>query len=146
SLPCLAHLDDFVTGAHVAFRQYANVEPGASTRCQQCGHPGLAHPNADPITGDARLSDFEQRAADPTAVADAHGIVGQSFDRAVLAELSVDEVGPLELRLPITVRFDLVDEDGALLTAVPGKVTLTISVQIQAADSTAPTHCILPDP
>jgi len=28
-------------------------------------------------------------------VADANGIVGQSFDREVLAELSVDEIDPL---------------------------------------------------
>jgi hypothetical protein len=32
------------------------------------------------------LSDLEQRAADLVTVADAHGIVGQSFDREVLAE------------------------------------------------------------
>jgi hypothetical protein len=61
-------------------------------------------------------------------VADAHGIVGQSFHREVLAELSVDEVDPRQLLLPIAIRFDLVDEDGALLTAVPGQVALTVSV------------------
>jgi hypothetical protein len=49
------------------------------------------------------------------------------------------------LFLPVTIRFDLVDEDGALLTPVPGQVTLTVSVQIQPADPTAATHWILPD-
>jgi hypothetical protein len=67
------------------------------------------------------LGDLEQRAADLVPVADAHGIVGQSFDREVLAELSRDQVGPLQLLLPIAIRFDLVDEDGALLTPVPGR-------------------------
>jgi hypothetical protein len=38
------------------------------------------------------LSDLEQRAADLISVADAHGIVGRSFDREVLAELSGDEL------------------------------------------------------
>jgi hypothetical protein len=67
-------------------------------------------------------------------VADASDIVRQSFDREVLAELSVDEVGPLELVLPVAIRFDLVDEDGSLLTPVAGQVALTVSVQIQPAD------------
>jgi len=74
------------------------------------------------------LSDLEERAANPITVADAHGIVGQSFDGEVLAELSVDEIGPLQLLLPITIRFNLVDEDRALLTPVPGQVALTISI------------------
>jgi hypothetical protein len=49
------------------------------------------------------------------------------------------------LLLPVTIRFDLVDEDGALLTPVRGQVTLTVSVQIQSANSTAAMHWILPD-
>jgi hypothetical protein len=92
------------------------------------------------------LRDLEQRAADPITVADAHGIIGQSFDRKVLAELSVDEVGPLQQLLPIAIRFDLVDEDGALFAPVAGQVALTVSIQVQPADPTAATHRILPDP
>jgi hypothetical protein len=34
------------------------------------------------------------------------------------------------------MRFDLVNEDGALLTPVSGRVTLTVSVQIQPANPT----------
>ena len=71
---------------------------------------------------------------------------GKSFDREVLPELSVDEVAPVQLLLPIAIRFDLVDEDGALLTSMPGQVALTVSVQIQPADPTAARHRILPDP
>ena len=51
----------------------------------------------------------------------------------VLAELAVDEVGPPQLLLPIAIRLDLVDEDGALLTPVSGQVALSVSVQIEAA-------------
>jgi hypothetical protein len=91
------------------------------------------------------LSDLKYRAADLITVADAHGIVGQSFDREVLAELSVDEVCPLQLLLPIAIRFDLVDEDGPLLASVPGQIALTVSVQIQPARPAAPAHGILPD-
>jgi hypothetical protein len=91
-------------------------------------HPVLVHPNADAIAGNARLSDLEQRGADLITVADTHGIVGQPFDREVLAELSVDEVGPLQVLLPIAIRFDLIDEDGALLTPMPGQVALAVSL------------------
>src|SRR5215467_14197088 len=111
-----------------SFAQNAEIKPRPSAGRQQRRHPGLVHPNADAIAGDARLRDLEQRAADLITVADAHGIIGQSFDREVLAELSVDEIGPLQLLLPKVIRFDLVDEDGALLTPVPGQVTLTVSV------------------
>src|SRR6266542_5652855 len=145
SLLRLSHLHDFVAGAHRAFLLDAEIEPRPSAGSQQCRHPGFVHSNADAIAGNARLSDLEQRAADLITVADAHGIVGQSFDREVLAELTVDEVGPLQLLLPVAIRFDLVDENGALLTPMPRQVALTVSVQIQPGDPTAATHRILPD-
>src|SRR5262249_35566232 len=128
SLPCLSHLHDFVAGAHLALPQDAEVKPRPSTGCQQCRHPGIVHTNADAIAGNARLSDLEQRAADLITVANTHNIVGQSFYCEVLAELSVDEVGPLQLLLPIAIRFDLVDEDGALLSPMPGQVALAVSL------------------
>src|SRR5258705_5829880 len=145
SLLRLPDLHDFVVGAHVAFLQDAEVEPRPSAGCQQCRHPGLVHPNADAVAGNPRLSDLEHCTTYPVTVADAHGIVRQAFDREVLAKLSVDEVGPLQLLLPVAIRFDLVDEDRALLTAVPRQVALTVFVEIQAAHATAATHRILPD-
>src|SRR5690242_15545020 len=146
SLLCLSHLGDFVAGARLAFLQDAKVESWPSTGCQQRRHPRLIHPKADTIAGNARLSDFEQCAADLITITDAHGIVGHSFDGEVFAELSVDEVGPLQLLLPIAIRFDLVDEDGALLTPVPSQIALTIPVQIQPTNPTAAAHRIFPNP
>src|SRR5260370_2945938 len=121
SLVRLSHLHDLVTSAHFAFVQDAEVEPGPSAGRQQCGHPGLAHPNADAIAGNARLSDLEQRAADLIAIADAHLILGQSSDLELLAELPVDEVDPLQLLLPIAIAFDLVDENGSFLPPSPAR-------------------------
>src|SRR5262249_37436315 len=146
SLLRLSHLHDFAAGAHLALLQDAVIEPRASAGCQQCRHSGFVHPNANAIAGNARLGDLEQCAADLIAVADANGIVAPSFDREILAELSVDEVGLLQLLLPVAIRFDLVDEVRALLTSASGEVGLTISVQVQPADSTAATHRVLPDP
>jgi hypothetical protein len=48
--------------------------------------------------------------------------------------------------LPVAIRFDLVDEDGSLLTTVAGAVALTVSIHIQSADPTAAMHRIFPDP
>ena len=43
------------------------------------------------------------------------------------------------------IRFDLIDEDGALLATVSGQVALTVSVDIQPSYPTAAWHRILPD-
>src|SRR5262245_16166116 len=88
SLLRLTHLDDIVAGAYLALPQDAEVESRPSARCQQSRHSGLVHANADAVAGHPRLSDFEDRAADLITIADAHRIVGQSFDREVLAKLS----------------------------------------------------------
>ncbi len=58
----------------------------------------------------------------------------------------MDEVGPLQLLLPVAIRFGLVDEGGSLFTRMTAQVALTVSVQIQPADPTAATHRIFPDP
>ena len=142
----LPHLHDLVAGAHLAWFEDAEVEARPSAGRQQGRHPGLVHPDADAIAGHARLGHLEQRAADPISVADADDVVGQAFDREVLAELAGDEVGPLQLLFPVAIRLDLIDEHGALLTAVPGQVALPVPVHIQPPHPTAPRHGILPDP
>ncbi len=100
-------------------------------------HAGFVHANADAKAGDARLRDFEKRGADLKAVADAHGVIHQSFDRKTLAELPVNEIAPLQLLLPITIRFDLIHEHSSMFAAVPGQIALTVALEIQAAGATA---------
>src|SRR5262249_50250311 len=146
SLLRFSNVHDVVASADFAFLQDTEVESRPSAGCQQCRHPWLIHPNSHAIASHARLGDLEHCAADLITVADAHGIVRQSFDREVLAELSMDEVSPRQLLLPIAVRFNLVDKDGSLLTPVPGQVALTVSVEAQSADPAAATGRILPDP
>ncbi len=145
--PLLAFLDldDVVAGADLALLQDAEVEPRPPARGQQRGHARLVHPDADAIAGDARLGDLEQGAADPVAIADKDAVVGQAFDREVLAELAVDEVAPSELLLPVAVGFDLVDEDRAALAAVAGEIALAVPVEIQPARAQTPRRRLLPD-
>src|SRR5581483_10929114 len=145
SLLRLSHHHDFIAGAHLAFLQHAEVEPRPPARRQQRRHPGLVNPDADAVAGYAGLSDLEDRAADLITVADAHGIVGQSLDREVLAELSVDQAISLQTILPVAIRFDLVDENGPMLASMSGQVALPVSLQIQPADATTASHRILPD-
>src|SRR6516165_12648573 len=129
SLLRLSHLHDFVIGAYFAFLQDAEIESWPSARRQQRRHPGLVHPNADAIARYARCSDLEQCTADSITVADTNGIVRQSLDREVLAELSVDKVGPLQVLLPVAIRFDLVDEDGLLLTPVANQIAFVYQIE-----------------
>jgi hypothetical protein len=58
----------------------------------------------------------------------------------------MDEVSPLQLLLPIAIRFNLIHEDRSMLAAVPGQVALTVSLKIQPGDATATLHRTLPDP
>jgi hypothetical protein len=89
-----SYLHDFVACADFAFLQDTKVESRPPARRQQSRHARLVGADADTIASDTRLRDLEQRAADPVPVANADIGIGHAFDREVLAELSVDEVGP----------------------------------------------------
>ncbi len=88
---------------------------------------------------------LEQCVADLITITDAYGVVRQSFDREVLAELAMDEVRSRQLLLPVAIGLELVDEDGAVFAAVTRQVALTVSFQIQAACAAAAAHAVLPD-
>ena len=126
-------LDDLVSRLHLALLEHAEVEAGPAVRDEQRRDARVVHPDPDAVAGDARLGDLEDRGADPVAVADADLVVAQSLDREVLAELAVDEVASSELALPVPVGVDLVDEDRALLAAVPGQIALTVAVDVEPA-------------
>src|SRR5882757_10420812 len=124
ALCCLTDFYDVISCTDGALLQDAEIESGPSTGCQQRRHARLVRPDADAVARHPRLRHLEQRGADPIAVADAHCGVRHAFDREVLAEISVDETGALQLRLPMAIRFDLVDEHGPLLAPVSSQVTL----------------------
>jgi len=132
------NLDDLVPGLDLPFVADPQIKPGPTVGDQQGGHPWLVHPQAHPVAGDPRLGDLELRLADPVAVADAHLIVRQSFDREVLPELPVNETVTTELLLPIAVRLDLVDQHRAVLAAMAGEVALPVPVEIEPARHRGP--------
>ena len=143
-----ADLDNLIPAAYFAFLQHAEVEAGPVVRYQQGGHARLIHPDADAIAGNAGLRHLEECATDAIAIADANFIVGKAFDGEVLAELTIDEVGTSELFFPEAVGFNLIDEDGALLTAVTRQVALAVPVDVESAnlapalDRTLPYPCV----
>ncbi len=139
------HLHDLVTGPHRPLAQHPQVEPGSAVGDQQRRDPGVAHADAHPVAGDARLGHLELGRADPEPVTDAHLVVRQAVHREVLPELAVDEVVAAELGLPVPVRVDLVDEHGPVLPAVAGQVTLPVAVDVQSAHGHRAVDRLLPD-
>ena len=138
-------LEDLVTRLHLALFEHAEVEAGAAVGDQQRRDARIVHAQPHAVTGDARLGDLEQRGADPVAVADADLVVAQPLHREVLAELPVDEVASSQLVLPVAIGVDLVDEDGPLLAAVPGEITLAVAVHVEPADAARAADGVLED-
>src|SRR5215472_15393693 len=136
ALSGLSHLHDFVALTHLTFTENTEIEARTTARCQQCCHPGFVHPDAYAKACDARLSNLKQCGANLISVTDAYIVIGQSFDREVLAKLAVDEVSPFQLLLPIAIRFNLTHEDSSVFPSVPGEVALTVSREIQPAGAT----------
>src|SRR5581483_4747632 len=102
-LSCVADFHDVIAGSDLAFFDNTKIEPGPSAGRQQGGHARLIHSNADAVAGYARLRDFKECAADAETVADAHDIIGETFDREVFAVLPINEAGALQLFLPVTI-------------------------------------------
>src|SRR5262245_528324 len=138
-------LEDLVPRLHLAFFEDAEVEPRATVGDEESRDARLVHPETDAVTGDARLSDFEDGGADLVSVADADLVVAQSVDGEVLAELPVDEVVSFELACPVAVGVQLVDEDGALLAAVPRMIALPVAFDVEPAHSTRAVDRIFED-
>ena len=132
SPPTTRILHDLVAGFDLALLQNTEIETVSPMRDQQRRYLRLAHADAHPVTGDARLCHFERSAADPVTIANAHLLVGQAFNGEVFSELSIGEIVSTELALPIVIGVDLIDEDGPVLAAVPSQVPLSVAVDIES--------------
>jgi Aldo/keto reductase family len=79
-------------GCDFAGFQHTEIKPGSVMLHQQGGHTRLVHSDSNPVARHSGLRHFEQCAANPITVTNAHLIVRQSLHREVLAELSKHEV------------------------------------------------------
>lgn len=96
-------------------------------------HLRVVHSNPEPVTGDARLGYFKDRAADAVSISNADLIIRKAFDGEIFPELSVFEIVAAQHFLPISISVELIDHHGTLLATVPFEVSLAIPIQIQAA-------------
>jgi hypothetical protein len=104
----------------------------------------LCQPQAYPVAGDPRLAHLEERVADLVLVTDTYLVVGQPVDGEVLPELPMLEVIPPEELPPVLVRSELVHQDGAVGSAVPGKVALAVPLDVEPPDHPRPFDRPLP--
>ena len=137
--------EDRIAGPDASFGDDTEVEARTMVSNQQIGHVRFAETHADAEARDARLGDLELGLTDAVPVADAHLAVGHAGDGEVLAEMARSQVVAREERRPVVVGLGLIHHDGALFTAVPGKVALTVAVDIEPAHHDGPFHGLLPD-
>ncbi len=128
-----------------AFFQHAEIEAGPAVLDHQRGHFRLVQADAQPVTGDTRLRDLEQGAADPVTVSDAHLCIRQAIDSEILSELPVDEVVSSQLVLPIPIGIHLIDKYRPAFAAVAGQVPLSVAVDVEPAHHARTLNRRLPD-
>src|SRR5580700_10420896 len=107
---------------------------------KQSRHARLIHANADSKAGYARLTHFKQSATNAVLVTDAHLAISQPLNREVFAELPETEIVATQELFPVVVGIQLVDEDGALLSTVAGKVALRVAIDVELAHHPAFGH------
>ena len=140
-----SHLDNRIAGLDDALPQDAQVEPGSPVAHQQRGQLRLAESHANPVAGDPRLADLEQRLADLIAVTHTDLVVGKPFDREVLAELAVVEVVPTQLGPPVVVGRELVHQHRPMRPAMAAEIALAVTVDVQRPDHLWTFDRVLPD-
>jgi hypothetical protein len=141
----LSDLYELVAGANLALFQHTKIESRSVVRYQQGRHPRLIRANPDAVARYARLRHLEERTAKAIPVANADLVVRQALHREVLAELPEGEIATTKRALPVSIRVDLVDHHGALLAAVTGKISLSISLEVEPLGRAASLNRMLPD-
>src|ERR1700749_850 len=127
-------LHDLIASFNFALCQHSEIEAGSTMRNQQRGHLRFVHTNADAVAGDAWLRYFEQSAADPVTIADAHLCVRQpALDGEILPELPIGEVLSTQVILPIAIGVDLIDEHRPVLAAMASQIPLSVAADVESA-------------
>src|SRR5207248_11733193 len=106
-------------------------------------HPGRT--NTDAVARDHRLCPLDQVVPVPLSVPDPHLVIRQPLDGEILAELPVGQIVPAEPFLPVAIRFDLIDEDRALLPPVAAEIGLPVAFDVEPLDAATALYGLLPD-
>ena len=129
----VSDFDDLIPCADFSFLNHAEIKAGALVRDQEGSHLRIIHSDPDSIAGNSRLGHLEKRRADPITVPDADHVIGKTVDREVFSELAVFKTFPLQLRLPVSVRVELIHHHCAMFPAMTRKVTLSVTIEIKTA-------------
>ena len=100
-------------------------------RDEESGHPRLVHSEAHAVACHPRLCYFEERAADPEAIADAHLVIGQAVDREIFAKLAEPKIVAAEVSLPVAIGVRLVHHHRPALSSVSGEIPLPVAIDVQ---------------
>ena len=139
-------LRDLVAGFDLSLLEDAEIEAGSAVRDEQRRHLRLVHADADAVAGDARLRHFEQTTTDLEVIADVHLVVRKPVDGDVFfPELPIAEVVSTEPILPIAIGRSLIDEDSAMLAAVPRQIALAVAIDIEPPHHAPALNRRLPD-
>jgi hypothetical protein len=141
----VSELLDAIAGADLTFLDDAEIKAGPVVRNQQCSNLRVVQPDADPVAGVAWLSDLDDCAADPEAIADADLVIGEALHCEVLAEVPGHEIRPRKIARPVAVGFELVDHERTLLAAMAAEVALAVTIEVQPAGDNPSGHRCLPD-
>src|SRR5262249_24676916 len=141
----VSNLYDVVARPDFSFLQHAKVKPWSSVCDKQSWHARFVRADAATVTSNARLRPFEHRTANAESITDTDLVISKSFNREVFPELADAKVSAAEKALPIAVGVHLVNEHGALLSAVTGKICLRVTFNIQPTHQPSPLHRKLPD-
>ena len=136
---------DFIARANQTGFDYPEVKSGPVVGDKQRRHLRIVQTNPDPVARHPRLRYFEERFADAIAIADAHLFVAQPLDGEVFSKMPVSEIVPMKLRLPVTIRVQLINHHGPNFPAVSRQVALTVAVDIQPRSHSPPDDRRLPD-
>ena len=93
-----------IAGAQLAFLDDTQIEAGPVVRYHQRWHLWVFQPDAEPVTGIARLGDLDNGTANPEAIANADVSIGQPVHCEVFAENPMHEIRPHKVVRPVAVR------------------------------------------
>src|SRR5262245_9112276 len=124
---------DVVARPNFSFLQHAKVEPWSVMCYEQGGHPRFIHANADAVARYARLCHFKRRITNVVSITNADLVISKSLNSEVLAELAKTKIIAAKEVFPVMVGIHLVDEYGALLPSVTGKIRLRVTINIEPA-------------
>jgi hypothetical protein len=145
SLWTVSNFHNVIACTNFAFLQHAKVKPRSSMCNEQRRHTRLVHADADAVARHAWLRYFKYGTTDAVSIADADVVIKKSLDSEVFSELAENEVITSEEAFPVVIGVHLINENGAMLPTMTGKIALPVAINIEFAHHSPPPNRRFPD-